>query len=90
MERSGWNGGEGVQSDGISEKETFEVVHVVCRCTKYIQYVCTGKVSAYTHNECLIGDSDESNEHAEHHIDEEGNEYIEVDLAEDQQWEGQL
>ena len=46
--------------------------------------------SAYTHNECLIGDSDESNEHAEHHIDEEDNEYIEVDLAEDLQWEGQL
>ena len=42
-----------------------------------------GTVLHLTHVERLIGVRDETNEHTEDHVDEEGDEQVEVDLAED-------
>ena len=49
-----------------------------------------GTVLHLTHVERLIGVRDETNEHTEDHVDEEGDEQVEVDLAEDPEGKGRL
>ena len=51
-------------------------MHTSCTIIPLKQKLCT-----YT--EHFVGVCDECNEHAKHHVDEEGNEEVDVDLAED-------